>query len=75
MAMVKPIAKPGLIVTDIIKGIVNGARDTNAVAEFAVLDSDGNSFSVPLNVLDSDGNSFTVSTSVLDSDGNAFTVI
>lgn len=42
---------------------------------FSVLDSDGNSFSVPLSVLDSDGNSFTILSAVLDSDGNSFTPI
>lgn len=39
---------------------------------FAVLDSDGNSFTVPVDILDSDGNSFTVGIAVLDSDGNSF---
>lgn len=42
---------------------------------FNALDSDGNSFSVPLAVLDSDGNIFTITTAFLDSDGNSFTVI
>ena len=46
-----------------------------APASFAVLDSDGNSFSVAYAVLDSDGNSFTVSSAVLDSDGNSFSPI
>lgn len=42
---------------------------------FTVLDSDGNSFSVPNEVLDADGNSFTASDIVLDADGNEFDVV
>lgn len=41
---------------------------------FVVLDSDGNSFTVAVDVLDSDGNSFTVGVAANDSDGNSFTV-
>ncbi len=37
---------------------------------FAVLDSDGNEFTVPRTVLDSDGNEFVVPSQVKDSDGN-----
>jgi hypothetical protein len=40
-----------------------------------VLDSDGNSFEVPLIVLNSVGLPFTVTATVLDSDGNPHTVI
>ncbi len=62
-------AVSGPVPTGVMGSIGGGASG------FAVLDSDGNSFSVTLSVLDSDGNSFTVSGSVLDSDGNSFSVI
>lgn len=39
---------------------------------FAVLDSDGNSFTASVDILDSDGNSFTIGIAVLDADGNSF---
>lgn len=41
---------------------------------FAVLDADGNSFSVSTDILDADGNSFTVGIAANDSDGNSFDV-
>ena len=47
----------------------------SGVTSINILDSDGNSFNVPLTVLDSDGNSFTISNNVRDSDGNTFKVI
>jgi len=46
-----------------------------ALAQFHVLDMDGNSFAANRSVLDQDGNAFTVSPSVLDKDANAFVVI
>jgi hypothetical protein len=46
-----------------------------ALAQFTVLDKDGNSFKTNRSVLDKDGNAFTVSGTVLDTDGNGFTVI
>lgn len=45
------------------------------VAEFNVLDSDGNAFKPGLSILDSDGNAFVVTNTVLDSDGNPFVAI
>lgn len=60
-------------VQDLVRNLFGGATPVSSA--FAVLDSDGNSFSVPLSVLDSDGNSFTVSSAVLDSDGNSFNPI
>jgi len=46
-----------------------------ALAQFHVLDKDGNSFATNRSVLDKDGNAFTVSGTVLDKDGNGFVVI
>lgn len=60
--------------TGTIRGLAGGFEGA-AAGGFAVLDSDGNSFSVTTAVLDSDGNSFTVAAGVLDSDGNSFAVI
>jgi len=58
---------------DYIPNILDSVLITNeGEVVFAVLDSDGNLFTVSLAVLDSNANSFTVSTSVLDSDANSF---
>lgn len=59
----------------IIAASLNNFSFELGATTITVLDSDGNSFSVPLAVLDSDGNSFTITTAFLDSDGNSFTVI
>ena len=63
------------IVADIVQGNVRSIVGGVGAPRFTVLDSDGNSFSVPLHVLNSSGTSFTVSTVVLDSDGNSFNPI
>lgn len=41
-------------------GMSRGAGEAAGPTAFTVLDSDGNSFTVPRAVLDSDGNSFNV---------------
>ena len=66
-----------LINGKLLLSLINGGIiAVKAVATgFATLDSDGNSFDVPLETLNSNGNSFTVSTTVLDSDGNPFSPI
>jgi len=57
-----------------IAGPVTGSGEGTATG-FTVLDVDGNSFSVPLEVLNTAGTSFTVLSTVLDVDGNSFSPI
>lgn len=58
---------------NLLVGDVTGS--TPPASGWAVLDSTGASFSVPLTVLDSTGASFTVPANVLDSTGASFTPI